>query len=334
MTGPEPDTAYATRIPADISRPDRLLGPFTARQTALLTIAALVLYGGWWAARPFVAPLAYAVLVTPLAGAVAALALGRREGVDLDRFLLAALIHSRTRGRRVHAPEGVPPLPSVVPAHWAKEAGPLPAAMRLPCTGVTPTGVLDLGRAGTAALATCSTVNFELRSAAEQQGLTAAFARWLNSLTGPTQLLVRCHRVDLVPLADRLHHDAAELPHPALEQAAHAHADFLTRLASTDTPLGRQIVLVARESSPSHSSGRVRRTHRISPSTPGRAPATGRSLQRIHEAVRALAPAEITVTPLDAAQSADLLTAACNPDTPTNPPHPTALQDVSEGTAT
>jgi hypothetical protein len=305
------DVPCSTRIPADISRPDRLLGPFTARQTAILAVAALVLYGGWWAMRPFMAPVAYAALVVPVAGAVAALALGHREGIGLDRFLLSALAHARAPKRRVHAPEGVPSLPGIVPGHWAQVAGPPPAAMRMPYDGIGTGGVLDLRGEGKAAMARCSTVNFELRSAAEQQGLTAAFARWLNSLTGPTQVLVRCHRVDLSPLADTLQHDAAALPHPTLEHAARAHADFLADLAVSGNLLGRQIVLVAREEAAAHG---VRRYA-----------AEGRVLQRIHEAARGLATAEITVTPLSSEEGAGLVAAACNPDTPTAP------GDTSEG---
>lgn len=110
--------------------------------------------------------------------------------------------------------------------------------MRMPYEGLAADGVLDLGGEGRCAVAMCSSVNFELRSVAEQQGLTAAFARWLNSLTGSTQLLVRCHRVNLSPLAGALQRNAAALPHPALEQAARAHADFLADLAASvpDTP--------------------------------------------------------------------------------------------------
>ncbi|MFJ9619059.1 PrgI family protein [Streptomyces noursei] len=313
MTGPDDptDAPYATRIPADISRPDRILGPFTARQSAILAAAAVVVYGGWWATRPFIAPLAYAALVIPIAGAVAALALGRREGIGLDRFLAAALRQARTRKRRVHAPEGVPPLPGIVPARWAKSAGPPPAPMRMPCDGVTQGGVFDLGSDGKAAVAQCSTVNFELRSAAEQQGLSAAFARWLNSLTGPTQLLVRCHRIDLAPLVDNLQHHAAALPHPALERTARDHADFLADLALSRDLLGRQTLLIAREETP----GRDLR----------RDTGEGRALQRLEEAARALAPAEITVTPLDSRRSAELVSAACNPDTLTQ------IDDRTEG---
>jgi PrgI family protein len=108
------DVPAAARIPADISRPDRILGPLTARQTAILAVCGLMLYGGYWMMRPFVAPLTYAVMVVPVAGVVTAITLGTRDGISLDRFLLAALAHARTRKRRVHAPEGVPPLPDVV----------------------------------------------------------------------------------------------------------------------------------------------------------------------------------------------------------------------------
>ncbi len=121
-------------------------------------------------------------------------------------------------------------------------------------------------------------------------------------LTGPTQVLVRCHRVDLSPLAHDLHHGAAALPHPALERAARGHADFLTDLARADSMLGRQIVLVAREETSGH--------------RPRSDAGGGRAIQRVHEAARALAAAEVTVTPLDGEQCADLVTAACNPDTP------------------
>lgn len=313
MTDPtDDDSVTPARIPADVAREDRILGPLTARQTAILAVAALVLYGGYWALRPFMAPLAYAALITPVAGVVTAIALGRREGIGLDRFLLAALAHARTRGRRVHAPEGIPPLPDIISSRLASAAGRPPDAMRMPYEGVSPAATLSLGGEGQAALATCSTVNFDLRSGAEQQSLTAAFARWLNSLTGPTQLLVRCHRIDLAPAAARLHRDAPALPHPALEQAARAHADFLAELAAGQELLGRQIVLVAREPLTGHRSN----------------VGSGRAVQRLSEAARALAAADVSVSPLDAAQTCALVGSACNPDAP---PLPSIYDEYQEG---
>jgi hypothetical protein len=49
-----------------------------------------------------------------------------------------------------------------------------------------------------------STVNFALRSPAEQDALAAAYGRWLNSLTGPAQVLIRARRADLTGTRARL----------------------------------------------------------------------------------------------------------------------------------
>ncbi|MFI0772945.1 PrgI family mobile element protein [Streptomyces sp. NPDC021218] len=305
MTDVNHDGVTVTRIPTDIARPDRVLGPLTTRQTAILAGCVLVLYGGYWLARPFMPPLAYLVMVLPVAGAVTAIAVGAREGIGLDRFLLAALAHARAPKRRVHAPEGVPALPEIVNKEMSKASGTMPVPTRMPCRGVGPAGTVDLAGQGQAALRTCSPVNFDLHSGAEQQSVVAAYGRWLNSLTGPTQLLLRRHRTDLAPLVDQLHHGAPALPHPALERAARAHAEYLAHLAGTGDLLTRQIILVAREETP---------PRRARPSA-----CSGRAVQRLQEAARGLAPAGISVTPLDHEQTTALLTAACNPDPPIPP---------------
>jgi len=50
---------------------------------------------------------------------------------------------------------------------------------------------------GLAVIATCSTVNFALRTPGEQEALVAGFGRYLHSLTAPVQILVRTERLDL-----------------------------------------------------------------------------------------------------------------------------------------
>ncbi|MFC7305104.1 PrgI family protein [Streptomyces monticola] len=292
---PDTDDEYvaSARIPADVAKSDPLLGPLTARQLAILSLAALVLYTGFWASRPFMAPLAYAALVAPLAVLVTVVAVGRRDGIGLDRLLLAAVRHHRFVKRQVPAPEGVPALPDVTPAAWRAAAGGAPTAQRLPCEAVTEAGVMDLGRDGQAALAMCSTLNFHLRTGGEQQALTEAFARWLNALTGPTQLLVRAHRLDVAPLVHDLTQQAAQLPHPALAQAALAHAAYLDQLADERDLLTRQVLLTTRE--PSASGG-------------------PRAAHRLDEAARALEAAEITVTALDGASAAHTLRLSAAPE--------------------
>lgn len=297
---PGTDAVSPTRIPADIDQADRVLGPLTARQVAICAAGAVALYAGWWASRPWLQPLAYVVLVTPVAGVVAALALARREGVGMDRYLLAALAFLRTPRRRVHAPEGVPPLPGFVDRRLAGQTAPQPVPAQLPAQSVSAAGVVDLAEHGRSGLADCSTVNFELRTPVEQQALVAGFARWLNSLTGPVQLLCRTQRMDLHPLAARLHHRAASLPHPALETAARAHAEHLLALAAVREPLRRRLTLTTREAKPG----------KHSPAS------AARVSQRLAEAARGLAGADVDITPLTAQQTAAEITSACNPEAP------------------
>jgi hypothetical protein len=45
--------SYAVRIPADVDMRDRVLGPLTARQLAILGVTGLVLYAAWAASRAF-----------------------------------------------------------------------------------------------------------------------------------------------------------------------------------------------------------------------------------------------------------------------------------------
>ena len=163
----------------------------------------------------------------------------------------------------------------------------------MPARTVAETGTLALGADGHAGLATCSTLNFGLRTGAEQQALTEGFARWLNSLTGPTQILVRAHRLDLGALIGDLTSAAGALPHPALERAALAHADFLASLAAGRDLLTRQVLLTVRE-----------------PGVGGAA----RAGHRLTEAARALEAAEITVRPLDGPAMAEVLRLASDPD--------------------
>jgi hypothetical protein len=143
-----------------------------------------------------------------------------------------------------------------------------------------------------------STVNFALRSPDEQDALAAAYGRWLNSLTGPVQVLVRAGRADLSASVAALRDAAPGLPHPALERAALEHAAFLEGLAAERDVLTRQALLIVRE--------------------PGQA-AAGRALQRAGEAARLLAGAGLQVRVLDGGQVTALLTACADPAAPPRP---------------
>lgn len=288
------DEALTVRIPADVERPDEIMAGLSARQLALVAVVGIGLWLLYTVTAGVVPLVVFGVVAFPVTAFTAALVLVKRDGLGLDQLLLAAL-RQRLGPRRL-APsaggqaEGLP--------EWvAADIGPLPAPLRLPAQAITRSGVIDLGRDGVALVCACSTVNFHLRTPGEQHALVSGFARWLNSLQGPVQVLVRADRIDLDPMVSALREDAPGLPDPALEAAAYEHAEFLAELADTRDLLRRLVLLVLRE--PAGQGGRQAAAHRV--------------LRRAEEAARALAAAEVAVTVLDGVAAAAVLTAAADP---------------------
>jgi hypothetical protein len=289
------------RIHADIEREDRILAGLTARQAAILASAALVLWAAFAATRRLLPPAAFIAAAAPFAVAALALAVGRRDGLSIDRLLAAALRQARAPRRLVPAPEGVAPPPAWISQAAGARAGPLPAPLRLPANAISHDGVIVLGGDGTAVMAAASTVDLGLRTPAEQQALTAGFGRWLNSLqTGSAQILVRACRADLTAMASAIRARAGGLPHPALETAALGHAAFLEDLGRGRDLLARQVLVAVREPAPAAGVG-------------GRARSAALAGQRMTAAVRALATAGIAVTVLDGPAATAALAACCNP---------------------
>ncbi|MEC3979902.1 PrgI family protein [Amycolatopsis sp. H20-H5] len=333
--------SYAVRIPADVDRPDRVLGPLTARQLAILGIAGLLLYALYGATHAFLPAPVFLVFAVPVGIAVTVIALGHRDGVALDRLLLAAIRQRLAPRHRVSAPEGVRPAPAWLITDTQRadhgdssrrrrrshdEVAPTP--LELPAHGVSGTGgqpgVVDLGPDGLAVIAVCSTVNFSLRTPGEQEALVASFARYLHSLTAPVQFLIRAERLDLAPQIAELRARAGGLPHPALEAAARDHADYLDELTRHADLLRRQVLLVLRE--PTRTLAPANRVslgkppwRRPAPAAKGdpgvRQAAEQRLVRRLGEAAELLTPAGIVVTALDASTATGVLAAACNPDT-------------------
>ena len=316
------------RVPADVDRSDRVLGPLTARQLAILASAGALLYGLYSVTRA-VLPLAVFLLVAVPAGvAVTVLALGQRDGLPLDKLALAAIRQHLAPRHRVAAPEGVRPAPAWLTTHQTtgRAEAVSPAPLELPASGVADSGaqagIVDLGDDGLAVIAVCSTVNFSLRTPAEQEALVSSFARYLHSLTAPVQILVRAERLDLAPQIAQLRTRAGGLPHPALETAARDHADYLAQLTAQTELLRRQVLLVLREPLHTHPAPasnalpwRRRRAPEQAVDAGVRQAAEQRLVRRLGEASELLSAAGIVVAPLDAAAATGVLASACNPDT-------------------
>jgi hypothetical protein len=327
------DRSNAVAIPADVDLQDKILAGLTTRQVVIFGVTGLVLYLVWSATQHALGWGAFVVFAVPVAAAAVALALGRRDGVSLDRFVVAALTH-RIRTRHLTPDdEHDPARHSSVVAGVLDRADPGGVLLRgvrrpvhqpwLPTRGIgqaATAGVVDLGPNGLAVLAAVSTVSFALRTPAEQDALVAVFARYLHSLTVPVQVLVRAVPLDVDDLVTDLHQAAADMredmSNRALADAALDHADYLAELAGSHELLRRQVVLVLREPPP------PRGPHRDQGAAQVRADriALTRLARRLVEATELLAPAGITVTGLDAEQAHTVLQQATFPYLPASEP--------------
>lgn len=238
----EPD--LGAHIPADVDAPDKLVYNLTFRQAAILAATAAGLWLAWQQLHDLLpGPVLLAVAI-PIAAAAVVAALGRRDGLSLDRWLLAALRHARTP--KAYLPPQAAGSGRARLLHTTSRPF-VPGVLQLPAQAIGSDGVIDLGPHGTAALVAVSTVNFGLRDPAEQAALIDTFGRWLNSLTCPTQILLTTRPVDLTARAATLSATATHLDHDGLAALATDHAAFLTGLGEQTQPLARHILVVVRD---------------------------------------------------------------------------------------
>ncbi|UGT59896.1 PrgI family protein [Nocardia asteroides] len=318
------------RIPADVDRSDRILGPFTARQLAVLATTALLLYSGWAATRTVIAPAVFAAVAAPVLVVVAVAVLTRRDGLSADLLLVAAIGHRLRPRHLVKTP--MQPSPSWITHRTTRtrtrppSLAPLTAqAARLP-ESVTASGgagggvaVIDLGADGLAVIAVAGTLNLSLRTPAEQDSLVGQLAGWLHTLRQPVQILVRSARLDLTEHITGLH-AAAEQMSPDLAAAAIDHADHLAELITRENPTHRQVLLVWREQTDTLATtglrarlpGRGRSRRALSGGA--RRAAESRLLRRMSEAADVLSPLGISVTALDHVAATAVLTSCTNPE--------------------
>ncbi|MDA8273969.1 MAG: PrgI family protein [Actinomycetota bacterium] len=285
------------QITADVDRPDKILLGLTARQLAILAVPALGLWAVYAAVRHHLPLALFAALGAPVVLGALVLALGRRDGLGLDRLLAFALRQARAPSRLVPAPGGVAPAPA-----WAgvdRTRPPVP--LRLPPRAVGDDGTVDLGAHGTALVAEAQTVSFSLRTPVEQHALVAAFGRYLNSLAAPVQVVVRSEPVDLGTRVAALREEAGGLPHPALEAAALAHAAFVEDLAASRDLLARRVLVVLRDPA-------------------GGPDVPARLRRRAADAAASLAAAGINLRVLDTVAATGAVHGALDPWVPPRPP--------------
>ena len=297
------------RMPADVDAADKVAYGLTFRQLAILAVAAVCGYGAWNALHDVV-PIP--VLVgggVVLGGLVFGLAVGRRDGLPLDVWLLAAVRHSRAP-RALSTTDMTAKVPDWVEAPKAKVM--LPAPLKLPADAIGDDGEITLTGAR-AAMVAATSVNLALRTGDEQAALVDTFGRWLNSLSTATQIVVSAQPVDLHSHARTLAAAADRMPHPALADAAADHAKFLDDLAERRDPLRRQVLIVTRTSAGERGEHAARR--------------------RADGTVRALSGLGVTTRALDGHAATAALAAAADPYRPPRPGGLAAPNTVITGPA-
>ncbi|MER7894300.1 PrgI family protein [Micromonospora sp. NPDC094482] len=280
-------------MPADVDAPDKVAYGLTFRQLAVLAVAALAFYGAWQALHRVVpAPVLVGAAVI-LGGLVFGIAVGRRDGLPLDVWLLAAVRHARAP-QALSTTDTTSKTPNWVQAPPSKVM--LPAPLTLPADAIDDSGEICLGGAR-AAMVAATNVNLALRTADEQAALVDTFGRWLNSLSTPTQIVVSAQPVDLHSHARTLAAAAGGLGHPALGDAAADHARFLDELATRRDPLRRQVLIVTRTTTAGEHAAR----------------------RRADDTVRALSALGVTTRALDGAAVTAAIAAAADPYRPARP---------------
>jgi hypothetical protein len=304
---PSDDVTPHARIPADVDTPDKIVYGLTARQLAILAVAGVIGYGIVRAVGALLPQPVLIAILTPLAGAAIVLALGRRDGLSMDAWLLSAVRHTRSPKRMAPAAAG---RPAAAPA-WAPTTETPAAAvpvLRLPATAISDTGVIDAGLQAVALVA-CTTVNIGLRTGDEQSALIGGYGRWLNSLSGPVQIVISAQRVDLSSHAQRIAEGAETIANPALADAARDYASFLDDLAARRDPLWRTVTVAVT------ATGDKGRDTEV--------------LRRAEHAASALSALGAQTAVLDGGRAAAVLTCATDPYTPADVTWARALPDAA-----
>lgn len=94
------------------------------------------------------------------------------------------------------------------------------------------------------AVVTCKSINFDLMSSREREGVEYAYQSFLNSLTFPIQILIRSQRVDIAPYLDKLDALRRGQDNMLLGVLMDGYIDFIDRLAEEANIMDKSFFVV------------------------------------------------------------------------------------------
>jgi len=81
------------------------------------------------------------------------------------------------------------------------------------------------------AVVACKSINFDLMSSKEREGIEYSYQNWLNSLYFPVQILIRSQRVDIGPYIERLTNIRRDQENMLLNVLTDDYIDFIDTLS-------------------------------------------------------------------------------------------------------
>lgn len=152
----------------------------------------------------------------------------------------------------------VSPYPSATPP----QAGPVPAPAVLPPAQSAPNksnpnstqntlqiaeirdGIVIMNDGSFRSVVMLKSINFDLMSPAEQEGVEAGYQSFLNSLYFPVQIFVRSQKVDLTPYIERLDKIRTEHDNMLLAMLMEDYIGFMSGLASQTNIMDKKFYMV------------------------------------------------------------------------------------------
>lgn len=90
----------------------------------------------------------------------------------------------------------------------------------------------------------CSTINFLLKSAEEQDAIIISFQRFLNSLNFPIQILIRSTKLDINWYLSNLNKLAVEQENPLLQNQTYEYIEYLKKLVEVAQIMKKEFYII------------------------------------------------------------------------------------------
>lgn len=161
-----------------------------------------------------------------------------------------ASAHNVLVGSPTPTPTNVAPDPTATPEKKKKPKNPNSTQNSLLLSELRENMVIMVDGSFRAAI-TCKSINFDLMSSAEREGVEYSFQNFLNSLNHPIQILIRSQRIDIGPYIDKLVQMRANQDNMLLGVLMDDYINFIDDLSQEANIMEKEFYIIV----PYHPSG-------------------------------------------------------------------------------